>query len=140
METKKAFMLLFKSTLTVTFISLLLGIGASIVGASFWAVFVLSVALQYVLFAFIGGIVNNYLTQKTKLKEIEKLEQLSSILECSYCKQKNVITFIPDENERLEFDCMACNKTNVVNIHFTVARITEPAIPLPTLKELSTEE
>lgn len=140
METKKAFMLLFKSTLTVSFISLLIGMSASIFGVNFWAVFVLSIAIQYILFAFIGSIVNNFLTQKTRMKELEKLEQLSSILQCAYCSARNIITFLPDENERIEFVCESCRKTNIVNINFTVARITEPVVALPMLKDTKDSE
>ena len=36
------------------------------------------------------------------------------------------MTFLPDQNERAEFICNSCNKTNLVNIQFVVARITEP--------------
>jgi hypothetical protein len=38
------------------------------------------------------------------------------------------MTFLPDQNERAEFVCTSCNKTNLVNIQFTVARITEPVV------------
>ena len=95
---------------------------------NFVAAFLLSVAIQYVLFTFIGGIVNIYLVQQTRQKELDKLEQLSSILECSSCKKPNVITFIPDEKERVEFVCDGCAKKNVVNIVFSVAAVTEPII------------
>ena len=95
---------------------------------NFVAAFLLSVAIQYVLFTFIGGIVNNYFIQQTRQKELDKLEQLSSILECASCKKPNVITFIPDEKERVEFVCEGCTKKNVVNIVFSVAGVTEPII------------
>jgi hypothetical protein len=36
------------------------------------------------------------------------------------------MTFLPDQNERIEFECVSCKKTNIVNIQFVVARTTEP--------------
>jgi hypothetical protein len=36
------------------------------------------------------------------------------------------MTFLPDENEKVEFDCASCKKKNSVNIQFVVARVTEP--------------
>lgn len=97
-------------------------------GGNFIAAFILAVSLQYILFSFVGTIVNNYFIQKTRQKELDKLEQLSSILGCSSCKQPNVITFIPDEKERVEFVCDKCSKKNVVNIVFSVAGVTDPII------------
>ena len=57
---------------------------------------------------------------------MDTLEPLSTILSCAYCETSNVMTFLPDQNERAEFECTSCNKTNLVNIQFVVARITEP--------------
>ena len=37
-----------------------------------------------------------------------------------------MMVFIPDENERVEFECSSCKNKNLVNIQFMVARITEP--------------
>ncbi len=54
------------------------------------------------------------------------MEPLSTILECAYCNTKNLMTFLPDQNERIEFECVSCKKTNIVNIQFVVARTTEP--------------
>jgi len=117
-----------KSTTVVLFISALISLSVWMFKGNFIAAFILSVSFQYILFSFIGGIINNYFVQQTRQKELDKLEQLSSILECSSCKKANVITFIPDEKERVEFVCDGCTKKNVVNIVFSVARVTEPII------------
>jgi hypothetical protein len=45
------------------------------------------------------------------------------------------MTFIPDENERVEFMCENCEKKNYVNINFTVARVTEPLTLTPTIPD-----
>jgi hypothetical protein len=136
MNIKKETFIFIKSTTTVLFISMLISLAVWMLKGNFIAAFILAFCLQYIIFGFIGGIVNNYFFHKTRQKELDKLEQLSSILECAYCKTKNIITFIPDENERVEFVCEKCDKTNLVNINFTVARITEPVvlttIPAPT--------
>ncbi len=56
---------------------------------------------------------------------MDKLENLSTILECAYCSEKNILTFIPDQNEKLEFNCSSCNKLNSVILQFTVIKQNE---------------
>jgi len=117
-----------KSTSLVLFLSLLISFAVWLFKGNYIAAFILSVTLQYILFSFIGTIVNNYFLQQTRQKELDKIEQLSSILECASCKKNNIITFIPDEKERVEFVCDGCSKKNVVNIVFSVAGVTEPIV------------
>jgi len=133
MKIKKELSLLIKSTTTVILTSTLVSLGVWMLSGNYIAAFLLAFSIQYILFGFIGNLVNNYYTQITKQKELDKLEQLSTILECAYCKRANIITFIPDENERVEFICTDCSKKNLVNINFTVARITEPIISDSTI-------
>lgn len=126
-----------KSTLIVLFISTIIGLVAQLAGSNFIVAFILAACIQYIMFTFLATVINNYFAQKTKLKELDKLEQLSSILQCAFCQKPNVITFIPDQNERVEFLCDHCNGKNVVTINFTVARVTdsislsEPVLPTP---------
>jgi hypothetical protein len=117
-----------KSTFIVIVISLLASLGVKTLGGNFWAAFSLFFTIQYILFSFIASIAKNYFIQKTRQKELDVLEPLSTILECAYCNTSNIMTFLPDQNERAEFTCTSCNKTNLVNIQFTVARITEPVV------------
>jgi len=131
-----------KSTSTVFGLSIVAAFGVQALGGNFWASFCLFVTVQYILFSFAGTIIRNYFIQKTLQKELEALEPLSTILECAYCNTSNVMTFLPDQNERAEFDCTSCNKKNLVNIQFVVARITEPVnvnsstgIPLTDIKD-----
>jgi len=115
-----------KSTLIVLLISTIASLGVSSLGGNFWASFALFFTIQYIVFSFIASVIKNYYLQKTRQKELEVLEPLSTILECAYCNTSNVMTFLPDQNERAEFECSSCKKTNLVNIQFVVARITEP--------------
>jgi hypothetical protein len=117
-----------KSTFIVIVISFLASLGVKTLGGNFWASFSLFFTIQYILFSFIASIAKNYFIQKTRQKELDVLEPLSTILECAYCNTSNIMTFLPDQNERAEFTCTSCNKTNLVNIQFTVARITEPVV------------
>jgi hypothetical protein len=133
MKFNKEIITFIKSTAIVLFISLLIGLAVWMLKGNFLAAFILAASCQYIVFGFIGSIVNNYYNQQTRQKELDKLEQLSSILECAYCKKPNVITFIPDQNERVEFLCDSCTKKNVVNIAFSVARVTEPIVMNPTV-------
>jgi hypothetical protein len=114
------------STALVFSISSLGAFGFYLFGVSFWGSFLLMFVFQYVTFSFLANIINNYFVEKTKQKQLEKLEPLSTILECAYCNSKNIMTFLPDENEKVEFDCASCKKKNSVNIQFVVARVTEP--------------
>ena len=115
-----------KSTFIVTLISGLGALAAYIFNVNFIAAFLTLFVIQYILFSFIGDIIKGFYSEKTKQLELEKLEPLSTILECAYCNTKNMMVFVPDENERIEFDCSSCQKRNLVNIHFVVARVTEP--------------
>ena len=117
---------LIKSTSIVLFVSLLGGFSFYIIGYNFWSAFILFFIFQYILFSFIGNIINSYFLQKTKQQELEKLEPLSTLLECAYCGKPNIMTFLPNDNEMLEMDCGSCKKKNSVRIQFVVARLTEP--------------
>jgi hypothetical protein len=126
-ETTKKILL---STLTVFAISILIGFAAKNIGGDFISSFILAFAFQYILFSFIGNVINSYFKQKTIQKELDILEPLSTILNCAYCNHKNMMTFLPDEMETSEFTCTKCEKKNSVRIQFVVARQTE-MIDLP---------
>lgn len=134
-----------KSTSIVVFISAIGALGVYSVGGSFWAFFSLLFAIQYILFSFLASIIKNYQIQKTRQLELQTLEPLSTILECAYCNTQNVMTFLPDQNERVEFVCSKCEKKNLVNIQFVVARITEPVnmpnnMGVPSIQTTSDEK
>jgi len=137
MKVTKETVLFIRSTITVLITSALISLSIWMLNGNYIAGFVLAFSIQYILFGFIGSIINNYFNQITRQKELDKLEQLSTILECAYCKKHNVMTFIPDENERVEFICESCEKKNYVNINFTVARVTEPLTLTPTIPDPS---
>lgn len=122
----------FKSTATVFTISGIVGLSFFLSGKSFWPIFLISAGIQYVLFSFVGNLITNYLDYQTKIKELDKIEPLSTILECAVCKTPNVITFVADQNERFEFICEKenCASKNVVSINFSVARVTEFKDPI----------
>jgi hypothetical protein len=134
MKINKNLVTFIKSTSVVLVISTLIGLSVKLFNGSFWASFILSTGLQYILFTLFANIVNNYFIQQTRQKELDKLEQLSTILGCAYCQQPEVVTFMPDENKRIEFVCNKCDGKNVVNINFTVARVTEPLTVAPSLQ------
>jgi hypothetical protein len=115
-----------KSTLMVTIISAIGALGFHLFNINFWASFLLLFVIQYVVFSFISTTINNYYTQLTRQKELDMLEPLSTFLECAYCKMINLMTFLPDQTERIELECEFCNKKNLVSISFNVARLTEP--------------
>ena len=115
-----------KSTLIVLVISALGATGASIVHLNWIGVFFILFSLQYIFFTFIGSLITSFFTEKTKQKQLEVLEPLSTILECAYCSHSNIMTFLPSQTERIELVCDKCKSKNLVNINFSVARTTEP--------------
>jgi hypothetical protein len=121
-----------KSTLIVLITSAIGGFAISLLGGSFIAGFLIFAISQYILFSFIGYIIQLYFFNKTKELELQKLENLSTILECATCKSPHVMTFIPDENQRIEFVCEKCEKRNLVTMNFLVAHINEP-VKMPTI-------
>ena len=119
-----------KSTSIILLVSSLTGLAFVLLNKAFWPAFLLTTCVQYVLFSAIAGTINSYFAHQTRQKELDKLEGLSTILECATCKTQNITTFIPDQNERFEFLCEGCQNKNVVNINFTVARVTEFKEPI----------
>lgn len=119
-----------KSTTTVCILSSLFGLGFVLANKSFWPAFILAAAVQYILFSVIAGTIKNYFIQQTRQKELDKLAPLSTLLECAVCKTPNISTFVPDQNERFEFECDNCKSRNVVNINFVVAKVTEFTTPV----------
>ena len=121
-----------KSTINVCFLSVLAGFGGNLLGYNFLAVFLLFFAFQYILIFAISPIITTYFVETTRQKELDKLENLSTILSCAYCNQQNIVTFLPENNSRIEFECEHCKKNNLVTMQFLVARITE-SVNIPTV-------
>ena len=119
-----------KSTLIVSFISVLIALTVKALGGNFLIIFLLAFLCQYILFSFVANIISLFLSHQRLKKELDVLEPLSTILECAYCNHPNVMTFVADDLETSEFLCSACGKKNSVKIQFVVARQTE-IISLP---------
>jgi hypothetical protein len=128
-----------KSTLTVICISILGAYGGYLFGYSFYGIFYILLCIQYVIFFAVSKIINSFFVEKTKQKELEKLENLSTILECAYCNKSNIMTFLPEDNSRVEFKCNHCEKKNMVTIQFLVARITE-SVNIPKVTGVQLED
>ena len=119
-------------------ISFLGSFGFFLLGFNFWAVFVLFIVFQFVLFSFIGNVFTHYITEERRKKELDKLESLSTILQCAYCHKKNLMVFNPDDVERIEFECDHCKKTNLVTMQFVVAQISQP-LEIPKVTGIPSE-
>jgi hypothetical protein len=115
-----------KSTSVVIFVSALAGLSGYLLGFNFLGIFILFFVMQYILLSFIKEWIVSYYQEQTRQKQLDKLENLSTILECAYCQTPNIMTFVPDQNEKLNFVCEKCLKNNSVNLQFIVARTTEP--------------
>jgi hypothetical protein len=133
-----AFKNLFKSTLMVVLISTMCAFGGFLFGLNFYGIFFIVFSLQYILFFCISQITKSAFVEKTKQKELDKLENLSTILNCAYCNKNNIMIFTPNDNNRIEFKCDHCEKTNVVTMQFLVARVTD-SINLPTVTGIPLE-
>lgn len=113
-------------------ISCLFGLVSLTNNLNFFFIFGIAFLSQYVLYSFISTLIVNYYREKTKQIELEKIENLSTILECAYCNDKNILTFIPDQNEKLDFECNSCNKMNTVIMQFSVIKQNE-TLPIQSL-------
>lgn len=138
MKYKAQYLEILKSTTIVLTISSLVGLSFFLYGHPFLPAFFLAVSVQYVLFSVIAAVVKNYFDNQTKQRQLEKIESLSTILECATCSTANVTTFVPDDSERFEFVCTKCNSRNVVNINFTVAKVMNFEDPFNVSPRVST--
>lgn len=129
---------LVKSTAITILVSCIGGLGGYILNIGFIPTFLLLFVFQYILFFALSTLVVSYFKEKTKQKELDKLESLSTILNCAYCNQSNIMTFIPNDNSKLEFTCESCKKQNSVTMNFVVARLTEP-INIPKVSGIPLE-
>lgn len=129
---------LVKSTAITILVSCIGGLGGYILNIGFIPTFLLFFVFQYILFFALSTLVVSYFKEKTKQKELDKLESLSTILNCAYCNQFNIMTFIPNDNSKLEFTCESCKKQNSVTMNFVVARLTEP-INIPKVSGIPLE-
>jgi hypothetical protein len=116
-------------------ISTLFGIISVFSGGQFLYVFLFTFLIIYILYSVVAKIIISFFKEKTRQMELDKLENLSTILECAYCSEKNILTFIPDQNEKLEFTCSSCNKLNSVIMQFTVIKQNETIQISSLLKE-----
>lgn len=120
------FINIFKPLGITLLVSILSGLGGMLVGLNFLGIFLFVSCLQFILFSFLGEIIKHYISEDRKKKELDKLESLSTILECAYCHKQNLMTFNPDDVERIEFECDHCKKRNLVTMQFVVAQISQP--------------
>jgi len=126
--------LLIKSITTVSFISTLCGVAAYLVNKSFWAAFCLGTAVQFIAGYVVSVITANDYKSAVVKAELDKLEKLSTIVNCAYCSTPNVVTFLPDEVPSIV--CDKCQNVSSVKLHFTVARTTTSVDTMTTtLKE-----
>jgi hypothetical protein len=135
----KKLKILVESTIKVLILSAIGGYSVYLLGFNFLGSFLFFIFLQYILFYCITFILNETIKEKTKQKELDRLENLSTLLNCAYCNKPNVMIFNPNESSRIEFDCEHCNKKNLVTMQFLVARITEP-VNLPRVTGVHLED
>jgi hypothetical protein len=111
-------------------------IGFKLFIASWWT------ALGYSLIAFIGFayLVNSFkemvqakVIMQTYLDQMEVLRlQMVAKVSCAYCSKVNAVRFRMDE--RNEFECEHCKKTNLLMVEATTAQVTTPLV-VPNLPE-----
>lgn len=117
-----------KSILTTAFVSSLTGIVSVLVGKTFWVAFCMMTILQIVFgYALATYTFYNY-KKDVYLAELDKIEKLSTILNCAYCNEPALVTFLPDQTPELQ--CEKCKNNSSVKLHFTVARQTTAPTPL----------
>ena len=114
MQLTNNFKTFFKSVFILISVSVLGGILGWLLMLSFWITFLCFFIFQIITFSFLGSIIKNYNNRKIKELELNKLEKLSTLLSCAYCKKQNIMIFDPNETERIEFECDHCKKRNLI--------------------------
>jgi hypothetical protein len=123
----------FKSLLTVASISSLCGSAGYLLDKSFLGIFLASTAIQFILGYAIASYTSYDFKKSAYIAELDKLEKLSTILNCAYCNEPSLVTFLPDTPPTLA--CEKCNNTSNVKMQFSVARQTSPPVTLSALSE-----
>lgn len=118
-----------KSFVTVTTISSLVGFAGTAYDKPFWSIFSYCTAAQFVLGYTVAALAQNYYKNNTYIAELNALEKLSTLLNCAYCNQPNVVTFLPDEIPNMV--CDKCKNTNSIKLQFSVSRTTIPMNAAP---------
>lgn len=111
-----------KSILMTCFIASLCGLSGLIFGKSFLAIFCIAIVIQIMLGYALSTLTFYNYKKSVYLAELEKIEKLSTLLNCAYCNETCLVTFLPEVAPELK--CAKCNNTSSVKLHFTVARQT----------------
>ena len=113
-----------KSLFTTALVSTLFGIASASLGKSFWAGFGYCAAAQFIIGYIVATITHSSYKNSTYLAELNFLEKLSTILNCAYCNQPNIVTFLPEEIPNII--CEKCKNTSSIKLQFSVSRTTLP--------------
>lgn len=124
---KPEFLVVTFSLLFTLLVSTLCGLGGFFILNKFWGFFLISLVLQFVVFA----IVNTFLRRKefietTKLinEQLEAVSKYVINLSCAYCQASNQTPIILNQENR--FKCSSCNQINGVKMQFLSTQITTP--------------
>lgn len=108
-------------------VSTAFGLGGLLIANKFWGFFLISLVLQFIIFA----IVNTFLRRKDFIETTkvinEQLEATSKYvinLSCAYCQTSNATPVILNQENR--FKCSSCNQVNGIKMQFFSTQITTP--------------
>lgn len=94
---------------------------------SFWPMFFIMIAFQFI----VGAFVNKYIQSKNlvKMREIISRNKLAEsyqtiTLNCAYCSVHNNVRYV--FNSEGIFECVQCKNKNKIILNVMTARVTEP--------------
>ncbi len=115
------------SLIITVVVACVIATGGYMLTGGFWGWFVLSLGLQFIIFAIIGTFLHrkdNIETAKLINKQLEAISKFVVTLSCAYCKQ---LTSTPiNINTENRFKCEYCGQENAVKMQFFTAQITTP--------------
>jgi hypothetical protein len=120
-----------KSLLIIATVSSLCGLAGHFFNRSFLGIFLITTVTQFALGYLISAYTSYDFKKSAYLAELDKLEKLSTILNCAYCSHPNLVTFLPDTAPELV--CDKCKNTSSVKLHFSVSRMTTPPTPVASI-------
>ncbi|UCH71400.1 MAG: hypothetical protein JSW62_03105 [Thermoplasmatales archaeon] len=117
--------------------SSLMAAAAYFLGKNVWGWFFITGAVT----AVIGWLWNMVIESRTKItrdaiESQNKMADAFSNIEtsCAFCQARNIIRVALGKDNK--FVCKNCNNENIINIQFSTARVTTPAIADKTLNNL----
>lgn len=126
-QNKPEIIVILISLIFTLLVSSAFGLAGWLIAQKFWGFFLISLVLQFIVFA----IVNTFIRRKDFIETTKVLnEQLEATskhlinITCAYCQVSNTVPLVLNQENR--FECESCKQINSIKMQFFAAQITTP--------------